>query len=146
MIVHIASDHAGLALKNAVKAHLLGQGLEILDHGTNSAESTDYSLYAHALCKAVLAGGEAHRGILVCGTGLGMSMAANRHRGIRAAVCTCEFHARATREHNNANVICLGERVVGEGLALDLVDVFLRTDFAGGRHERRVHLIENEQD
>ncbi len=144
MIVHVASDHAGLDLKEAVKKHLEAAGVEVRDHGTRSPESTDYPLYAHALCQAVLAEGEAGRGVLVCGTGLGMSMAANRHKCIRAALCTCEFHARAAREHNNANVLCLGSRVLGMGLALDLVDVFVHTAFAGGRHERRVQLIEAE--
>ena len=140
MRIHLASDHAGLDLKNTVKHHLEQKGFTVEDHGTNSPESTDYPVYAHALCEAVLA--EEGRGILVCGTGIGMSMAANRHRGIRAGLCTCEFHARATREHNNANVLCLGSRVTGEGLALNIVDLFLATDYAGGRHERRVQQIE----
>lgn len=142
MRIHLASDHAGLDLKNAVKAHLESKGFTVTDHGTNSPDSTDYPAYAHALCTAVLEDGPAGQGILVCGTGIGMSMAANRHKGIRAALCTCEFHAKATREHNNANVLCLGSRVTGEGLALDIVDFFLATAYAGGRHERRVQQIE----
>lgn len=138
--IHIGSDHAGLDLKNLVKAHLEAQGYAVVDHGTNSPESTDYPAYAHSLCEAVLQ--ERSQGILVCGTGIGMSMAANRHPGIRAALCTCEFHARATRQHNNANVLCLGARVTGEGVALDLAELFLRTPFEGGRHERRITGIE----
>ncbi len=142
MRVHIASDHAGLDLKEAVRLRLEEKGYTIIDHGTHSAESTDYPDYAHSLSQSVLEEGEEGRGILVCGTGIGMSMAANRHKGIRAALCTCEFHARATREHNNANVLCLGSRVTGEGVAFDVVDIFLKTAYVGGRHERRVQHIE----
>ena len=140
-IIHIGADHAGLPLKQAIVAQLEAQGLTIRDHGTNSPASTDYPDYAHAVCKAVLEDGETARGILVCGTGIGMSMAANRHPGIRAALCTCEFHARATRQHNNANVLCLGARVTGEGVAFDLVELFLNTPFEGGRHQRRLDLL-----
>lgn len=134
--VIIGSDHAGLALKEIIVAHLKTTGREVEDLGPQTAESCDYPLYAAKVAERVLASGGL--GILVCGTGIGMSMAANRFPGIRAALCTCEFHARATRQHNDANVLCLGERVTGPGVALNLVDVFLDTPFEGGRHQRRI--------
>ena len=138
--IHIASDHAGFALKAALKKHLAAQGHDVIDHGCDAPASCDYPDFAHKLCNAVLA--DDGMGILICGTGIGMSIAANRHEGIRAALCTNEFLARATRMHNNANVLCLGERVVGVGLALSITDVFLNTDYEGGRHQRRIDLIE----
>ena len=134
--VIIGSDHAGLALKQVIVAHLKATGREVEDLGPQTAESCDYPLYAAKVAERVLATGGL--GILVCGTGIGMSMAANRFPGIRAALCTCEFHARATRQHNDANVLCLGERVTGPGVAMGLVDVFLDTPFEGGRHQRRI--------
>lgn len=134
--LHIACDHAGLELKETLKKALAARGFDLVDHGTHSAESCDYPQYAHALCAAVEA--ENGRGILICGTGIGMSMAANRHAGIRAALCTTELHARFTRLHNNANVLCLGARVTGVELALAIMNVFLDTDFEGGRHQRRL--------
>ena len=140
-LIHIGSDHAGLELKHALKAHLEARGFTARDHGTDSPESTDYPIYARKVCRAVLNGNA--RGILVCGTGIGMSIAANRCRGIRAALCACEFHARACREHNNANILCLGSRVTGTGLATSILDIFLDTAFAGGRHQNRLELIEN---
>ena len=133
----IGSDHAGFELKQKVKAHLESRGIEVIDVGTDAPESCNYTVYAHALCEAVT-GGEAPLGILVCGTGIGMSMAANKHKGIRAAACENTFSARMTRMHNNANVLCLGERVVGYGLACDMVDLFIDTPFEGGRHQARV--------
>lgn len=133
----IGSDHAGYHLKQKIKAHLEARGIEVLDVGTDSAESCNYTVFAHAVCEAV-AGGETPLGILVCGTGIGMSMAANKHAGIRAAACENTFSARMTRMHNNANVLCLGERVVGYGLACDMVDLFIDTPFEGGRHQARV--------
>ena len=139
-IIHLGSDHAGLDLKNALKLHLQARGLEVHDHGTHTPASTDYPTYAHDVCKAVLS--DATRGILVCGTGIGMSIVANRYKGIRAGLCTCEFHARATREHNNANILCLGARVTAAGLATEIVNVFLDTPFAGGRHQQRLEQIE----
>jgi ribose 5-phosphate isomerase B len=138
--IHIGSDHAALDLKQAIKAHLEARGFTVLDHGAHSPESTDYPIYAQAVCRAVL--DENGRGILVCGTGIGMSMAANRRRGIRAALCACEFHALACREHNDANLLCLGSRVTGTGLAISILDVFLDTPFAGGRHLKRIELID----
>ena len=133
----IGSDHAGFELKKKVKAHLESRGIEVIDVGTDAPESCNYTVYAHALCEAVTSG-EAPLGILVCGTGIGMSMAANKHKGIRAAACENTFSARMTRMHNNANVLCLGERVVGYGLACDMVDLFIDTPFEGGRHQARV--------
>jgi len=138
--VHIASDHAGFALKRIVLEHLAKQGCVMQDHGADSTQSCDYPVYAQALCKAVLAGGDP--GILICGSGLGMSMMANRFQGIRAAACTNEFLAEAARRHNNANVLCLGERVVGAGLALAIVDAFLQNEFEGGRHQGRIAMFD----
>ncbi len=133
----VGSDHAGFGLKEKIKAHLASRGIEVLDIGTHEATSCNYTVYAHALCEAVTAG-EAPLGILICGTGIGMSMAANKHPGIRAAACENTFSARMTRMHNDANVLCLGERVVGYGLACDMVDLFIDTPFEGGRHQPRV--------
>ena len=141
MKIVIGCDHAGFAIKNAVKAHLESKGIELIDVGTNSAESCHYPVYAHALCETIL-GGKADLGILICGTGIGMSMAANKHKGIRAACCSDTFSARLTREHNDANVLCFGARVVGEGLAYDLVDLFVSTDYEGGKHARRVAMLD----
>ena len=133
----MGSDHAGFGLKLKVKAHLEARGFEVADVGTHTPESCNYTIYADALCKAIAAG-EADLGILVCGTGVGMSMAANKHKGIRAACCENTFSARMTRMHNDANVLCIGERVMGYGLACDMVDLFVDTPFEGGRHQARV--------
>jgi ribose 5-phosphate isomerase B len=135
--IAIGSDHAGYNLKLKIKAHLEARGIEVIDVGTDAPESCNYTVFAHALCEAVT-GGAAPLGILVCGTGIGMSMAANKHAGIRAAACENTFSARMTRMHNNANVLCLGERVIGYGLACDMVDLFIDTPFEGGRHQARV--------
>ncbi|HEY8909481.1 MAG TPA: ribose 5-phosphate isomerase B [Desulfosporosinus sp.] len=140
MRVALGADHGGYELKEAVRLHLETQGFEVLNLGTNSTDSVDYPKYAFAVGNAILSG-EADLGIAVCGTGLGISIAANKIPGIRAVVCTETFSARMAREHNNANVLTLGGRVTGVGLALDIVDIFLRTEFAGGRHARRVNLI-----
>ena len=133
----MGSDHAGYNLKLKVKAHLESRGFEVTDVGTNTPESCNYTVYADALCQAIAAG-EADLGILVCGTGIGMSIAANKHKGIRAACCENTFSARMTRMHNDANVLCIGERVMGYGLACDMVDLFVDTPFEGGRHQARV--------
>ncbi len=133
----MGSDHAGLQLKLKVKAHLEARGFEVTDVGTHAPESCNYTVYADALCKTLTAG-EADLGILVCGTGIGMSIAANKHKGIRAACCENTFSARMTRMHNDANVLCFGERVIGYGLACDMVDLFVDTPFEGGRHQARV--------
>ena len=136
----IGCDHAALELKNKVIAHLNSRGFDVCDVGTYTNASCNYPDYASAACKKIQ-NGESDLGILICGTGIGMSMAANKHRGIRAACCSDTFSAKATREHNNANVLCFGERVVGAGLALQLVDVFLDTDYLGGRHDARVQML-----
>ena len=140
MKIVIGCDHAGFSLKPLVKNHLAELGHEVVDVGTNSADSCHYPVFAHALCEKIQSG-ECDLGILICGTGIGMSMAANKHRGIRAAACSDTFSARLTRVHNNANVLCFGERVVGMGLALDLVDAFVDAEFEGGKHQRRVDMI-----
>ena len=136
-IVYIASDHAGFHLKDFLAEYLVGKGHEVHDLGPASDAGCDYPDSARLVTDALLQREDA-LGILICGTGLGMSMAANRVHGIRAALATCEFHARACRAHNNANILCLGERVTGQGLAADLADIFLSTPFEGGRHLRRV--------
>ena len=136
----IGCDHAGLSLKQKIVAHLKERGIEVIDVGTHTPESCNYVDFAHAVCEAVTSG-KAERGILVCGTGIGMSIAANKHAGIRAAACENTFSARMTRLHNDANVLCLGERVVGYGLACDMVDLFVDTEFSGGRHQMRVDAL-----
>ena len=141
-MIALGSDHGGLELKEAIKKHLSEKGIEFKDFGTYTADSVDYPNYAAAVCGSVLRG-ECERGILVCGTGIGMSMAANRHKGIRAALCGDTFSARFTRGHNDANVLCLGARVTGAGLALDIVDIFLAVGFDGGRHKQRIDMLDN---
>jgi len=138
--ISIGSDHAGYELKSKVIEHLKARGIEVIDVGTYSSESCHYPDFAHAVCKNIQTG-VTELGILVCGTGIGMSMAANKHRGIRAAACSDTFSARLTRMHNNANVLCFGERVVGLGLAIDLVDNFIDAEFEGGKHQTRVDMI-----
>lgn len=141
MKVAIACDHAALELKNAVKKHLTDRGFEVVDFGINEPDSVDYPDYALPVAEAV-AGGKADKGILICGTGIGMSICANKVKGIRCALCSDTFSARATREHNDANVLAFGERVVGGGLALDIVDAFLDTPFSNAeRHVKRIDKI-----
>lgn len=139
--IAIGSDHGGFEYKASIIKALQDKGYDVVDMGTYSPESCDYPIIAKKVARAI-AKGDFEKGILVCGTGIGMSMAANKVKGIRAAVCGDTFSARATRAHNNANILCLGQRVVGEGLALDIVDIWLTTKFEGGRHERRVNMIE----
>ena len=136
----IGSDHGGFELKKEVIAHLEKRGIEVTDVGAYSTESCNYPDYARALCKRIQSG-EFERGILVCGTGIGISIAANKHNGIRAACCSDTFSARMTRMHNDANVLCFGGRVVGAGLACDMVDLFVDTEFEGGRHTDRVNML-----
>ncbi len=136
----IGCDHGGFELKNEVIAHLTKRGVEVTDVGTYSTDSCNYPDYARAACQRIQSG-EFERGILICGTGIGISIAANKHNGIRAACCSDTFSARMTRLHNNANVLCLGGRVVGAGLACDMVDLFIDTEFEGGRHQARVDLL-----
>ncbi len=136
-ICAIASDHAGYDLKEALKGHLAGHDLEVLDLGTDGPESVDYPDFAAALAAAV-AEGRAARGVLVCGTGIGISIAANRNPAIRAALCHDTTTARLSRQHNDANVLVLGGRLIGEEVAKDCLSVFLSTAYEGGRHDRRV--------
>lgn len=140
MKIIIGSDHGGIHLKEVLKQHLTERGIEVHDAGTYTEESCDYPDIALQVCRAVTAG-DGDRGVLVCGTGIGMSMAANKVKGIRAALCGDVFSATMSREHNDANVICLGERVLGPGLAVCILDAWLGTEFAGGRHARRVNKI-----
>lgn len=137
MRIAIGSDHGGIDLKQILVPKIEALGHTVIDLGCNSDESVDYPDFAEKVCAKVISG-EADGGILVCGTGIGMSMAANRYRGIRAALCDNEYMARMSREHNDANVLCLGDRVLGKGLAENIVDVWLNTEFAGGRHQRRI--------
>ena len=139
-MIALGCDHGGFALMQEIKAHLEELGLEYRDFGTYSADSCDYPVYAEAAARAV-ASGECDRGILVCGTGIGISIAANKIKGIRAALCSDCFSAEMTRRHNNANMLAMGARVLGGGLALKIVDTFLTTGFDGGRHQRRIDLI-----
>lgn len=142
-MIAIGSDHGGFELKKEVMAHLDARGLEYKDFGTYSDVSCDYPVYGKAVAKAV-ASGECERGIIICGTGIGISIAANKVHGIRAALCGDCFSAEATRQHNDANVLALGARVVGPGLALKIVDTFLDTPFSNGeRHIRRIEMIED---
>ena len=138
--ITVGCDHAACELKAQVIQHLKDRGIEVIDVGTHSSESCNYPDFAHAVCKNIQ-DGVTELGILICGTGIGMSMAANKHRGIRAAVCSDTFSARLTRQHNDANVLCFGARVVGMGLAFDLVDNFIDADFEGGKHQTRVDMI-----
>jgi len=142
MKVAIGCDHAGFELKEKVKDLLVSLGHEVLDLGCHSKDSVDYPVYGAKVAQTV-AKGEAERGVLICGTGLGMSMVANRVPGIRAALCHELFTARMARLHNDANILVLGGRVIGDILALEMVKVFLETPFEGGRHERRVKMIDN---
>lgn len=147
--IFIGADSAGYALKEELKGYLSGKGYEVVDCGPDSDASCHYPIYAKAVCEKVAKAPEATFGILICGTGIGMSMCANKHRGIRAALCSDTFSARMTRIHNNANVLCMGARVIGSCLATDILDCFLDNEFeAGGRHELRVNMmmdIENNQ-
>ena len=140
MKIILASDHAGLELRQELVALLREKGASFEDVGPTSRESVDYPDFAKKVARAVAAGEYTH-GVLVCGTGIGMSIAANKYRGVRAALCTTEFEARMAREHNDANVLCLGQRVVGVGVARAIFEAFLATPFAGGRHAQRVQKI-----
>lgn len=142
MKIAIGVDHGGYPLKDAVIAHLTKNGYECVDFGTYSPERCDYPVYGEKVARAV-AGGECDLGVLICGTGIGISLAANRVPGIRAAVCSEPYSAQLTREHNNANIICFGGRVVGEGMALMIVDAFLNAKFMGGRHAERVAMLDD---
>lgn len=142
-MIAVGCDHAGYELKNELIRHLKDRGFEVADLGTYSTDSCDYPDYAKKVCEEVVSG-RAEKGLLVCGTGIGMSMAANKVRGIRAAVLTDEFSAQATREHNDANVLCLGARVLDTERAVKLLDIFLDTPFSeGANHIRRISKLED---
>jgi len=140
MRIGIGSDHAGFHLKERIKGFLIEKGYEVVDFGTHSQDSTHYPLFAKEVSLAVQRG-EVDRGILICGTGIGMAITANKFKGVRAALCLNEYMARMSRLHNDANVLCLGGRVLGEDLALSIVLVWLETPFEGGRHLKRLEFI-----
>jgi len=142
-MIAIASDHAGVAMKTDICRFLQSLGLKVEDLGPEDTNSVDYPDYAHLLAKAV-SDGRIERGILICGTGIGMSLAANRHRGVRAALCHDAYTAEMARRHNDANVLCVGARSTGAGVAEQIVRIFTETPFEGGRHQRRVAKIERE--
>lgn len=139
-MIAIGCDHAGVEMKKAVIAALTEKGCELKDMGTDG-EPCDYPVIAKAVCELVISG-KCEKGILICGTGIGMSIAANKFKGIRAALCADSFSAKYTRLHNDANVMCMGARTLGNGLACELAEIFLSTGFEGGRHQRRIDLIE----
>ena len=143
--VAIGCDHGGLSIKEAIVAHLTASGIPVTDCGTFTPDSVDYPVYAAKVCRMVL-DKPGTAGILCCGTGIGMSIAANKCKGIRASVLSDDFSAEMTRRHNDANVLCLGGRVIGPEKALELADLFLHTPFEGGRHQRRVDLLERMDD
>lgn len=136
----IGSDHAGYVLKERLKEFLVAKGYDVNDVGCHEEKSCDYPEFAEALCKGVL--NNSCLGILICGSGIGMSISANRIKGIRAALCFNEYMARMSRRHNDANVLCLGARVIGEDVAISIVETFVSEGFEGGRHQRRIDLIE----
>ena len=139
--IFIGADSAGYALKEQIKEYLTEGGYEVCDCGPDSDASCHYPVYASAVCENVAKEPDKYFGILICGTGIGMSMCANKHRGIRAALCSDTFSARMTREHNDANVLCMGARVIGSCLAIDILDQFLTNEFEGGRHKTRVDMM-----
>ena len=140
MKIAIGCDHGGLEHKNVIVKHLKERGFEVFDFGIYEQVSVDYPDIAKKVCDSIVTG-QSERGILVCGTGIGMSLAANKVKGIRAAACSEHFSAKYTRLHNDSNIICLGGRVIGAGTAIELVDLFVDTEFEGGRHQRRVDKI-----
>lgn len=139
-ILAIGCDHGGFDLKNAIIEHLKERNVEVKDFGTYDGSAVDYPDIALKVTESITSG-ECRLGVLVCGTGIGMSMAANKVKGIRAAACSDHFSAKFTRLHNDANVLCIGGRVIGAGIGCEMVDLFIDTDFEGGRHERRVAKI-----
>ena len=146
--IYIGADSAGYTLKCEVIPYLEEKGYEVVDCGTDSAASCHYPLFANAVCEKVKEDLDGSFGILICGTGIGMSMCANKHKGIRAALCGDLYSAKFTRLHNNSNVLCVGALVTGAGLAKEILDVFISTEFMGGRHQTRVDMIteiENEE-
>lgn len=142
MKIAIGSDHAAYELKEAIKEKMIAEGHDILDMGCDSTESVDYPKYGHAVGRAVAAG-DAERGIAVCGSGIGISIACNKVPGIRAALCTSVEMAEMCRRHNNANVICMGARMIPQQLAFDMIDTWMNTEFEGGKHERRINELDD---
>lgn len=140
MKIAIGNDHTAVDMKRHIQKYLEAEGFEVLNLGTDSSERTDYPIYGRAVAEAV-ASGECDFGVLICGTGIGISLAANKVKGIRAAVCSEPYSARLTRQHNNANIIAFGARVVGTAMAEMIVDEFLHTEYEGGRHQRRIDMI-----
>ena len=141
MRIAITSDHAGIEIKKLLSGHAKSLGHEVTDLGPYTPDSVDYPDFAHLVANSI-SKGETEWGVLICGTGIGMCMAANRHKGVRAALCHDAFTAEMARTHNDANVLCLGARVTGPGVALQILEIFLATPFAGDRHQRRVAKIE----
>lgn len=141
--IGVGSDHAGVNLKNKIAEFLKEKGYEVTDYGTHSTDSCDYPVYAKAVAKSV-ANGENERGIICCGSGIGVSIAANKVKGIRAVLAHEPYSAMLSRLHNDANVLCLGERITGESLALDIVETWLHSEYEGGRHQRRVDMLDAE--
>ncbi|MBO5735777.1 MAG: ribose 5-phosphate isomerase B [Clostridia bacterium] len=141
MKIALGCDHGGLEIKNAIIEDLKNKGVEFIDFGTTTTDSVDYPVYAKKVCAAVQSG-ECVLGILCCGTGIGMSMTANKQKGIRAAVLSDAFSAEMTRRHNNANVLCLGGRVIDSAKAVELANIFLTTPYEGGRHDKRIAMME----
>ena len=141
--IGVGSDHAGVNLKNKIAEFLKEKGYEVTDHGTNSTASCDYPVYAKAVAKSV-ANGENERGIICCGSGIGVSIAENKVKGVRAVLAHEPYSAMLSRLHNGANVLCLGERITGESLALDIVETWLHSEYEGGRHQRRVDMLDAE--
>ena len=142
MKIVIGCDHAAYELKEEVKQKLLDEGHEIIDVGTDSTASVDYPIYGHAVGRAV-ANGDAERGIAICGSGIGISIACNKVPGIRAALCTSVEMAEMCRRHNNANVICMGARMISKELAFEMIDTWMTTEFEGGKHERRINMLDD---
>ena len=139
--IFIGADSAGYTLKEEIREYLMAKGYEVTDCGTNSTASCHYPDFASAVCRGVQADLEGSYGILICGTGIGMSICANKHKGIRAALCGDTYSAKMTRQHNDANVLCMGARVIGSCLAIDILDAFLANEFEGGRHATRVDMM-----
>ena len=141
MRIAIASDHGGFELKEKIYNYLLNKGYLVENFGTDSLESCDYPIYAQKVCDALL-NNEFERGILICGTGIGMSIMANRNKGIRAACLSDKYSAQMTRKHNDSNVLCFGARVINEDLAIEIVDIWLNTQYEGGRHQKRLDMLD----
>lgn len=141
MKIAIASDHGGFELKEKIYNYLLDKGYEVTNFGTDSTESCDYPVFAKKVCNAVLKE-DFERGILICGTGIGMSIMANRFKGIRAACLSDKYSAQMTRKHNDSNVLCFGARVIDESLAKEIVDIWLETEYEAGRHQKRIEMLD----